>query len=109
MLIEVGRWIAAVALLGLCLFLTAMNDYIIFMAIVLRRGIGSWGPLLGGLSGAAGLLLLPVPGTDKYWWVPPIADLGCVFGVGYNLVAHAIHAARRSDSLDRPSDSHPES
>ena len=34
-------------------------------------------PVVGGLIGVVGILILPIPGARHFWWVPPIVDLGC--------------------------------
>ena len=48
-------------------------------------------PFVGGLSGAIGVMLLPVDAVWRFWWIPPVADIGCAALLASIVVA----AARR--------------
>ena len=73
-------WIGA-AVFGLFgAFLTVINGGIFIQGAVLRQPTPSWVPLLGGASGLIALLLCPLPGTTRWWWVPLLVDYGCLPG-----------------------------
>ena len=42
-------------------------------------------PLVGGIIGAATLLLIPIPGLSNWWWVPLLIDVGSIPGMGIEL------------------------
>lgn len=44
--------------------------------IVAHRKVESFVPLVGGLSGTAGIFLLPFSCAHWYWWAPLVLDLG---------------------------------
>jgi hypothetical protein len=48
-------------------------------------------PVVGGIAGLIGVLLFSLSLLRIFWWIPPIADLGC----GPLLVATAIAAIKR--------------
>ncbi len=45
----------------------------------------SLGPFVGGLLGAAGLLMLPYRQMQWLWWIPLIVDPGCLPLIGRTL------------------------
>ncbi len=67
------RWLAFVILLFFGGWAVIAN-----WVISLRRGGGSPIPVLGGTFIAIALAVVPVNSLHWLWWVPLIADLGCV-------------------------------
>jgi nicotinamide riboside transporter PnuC len=57
-----------------------LNAGTYFCRYVLRSTTSSWIPLVGGLAGLFALIIMPLRGVRNWWWLPPIVDLGCVFG-----------------------------
>jgi hypothetical protein len=73
------RWILGVltGLLSLCAI--TMNWAIFFHNINPRKNrFVSAAPLLGGISGVASLLLIPIPGLSRWWWAPLFLDWGSI-------------------------------
>lgn len=68
--------IISVTLVGLSL--VAISGYLwIAAAWYCCKKRASMIPLIGGVLGKAGLLLLPVAEIRRFWSAPLIADLGC--------------------------------
>lgn len=68
-------WVVSGVLLSVSLFATIANYcYAAFWYFARRRN--SLIPFVGGLTGAAGWLLLPAPELRGCWWVPLMIDLG---------------------------------
>ena len=43
-----------------------------------RKQFQSFVPLIGGILGVVGVMLLPIPRWHIFWWLPLFIDLGCV-------------------------------
>lgn len=69
-------WIVALVLLAVSSWAVLGNLWIAFAWIYWKKK-GSLVPLAGGVTGAFGLLLLPVIHARQFWWVPVLVDLGC--------------------------------
>lgn len=68
-------WVVCGVLLSISLFAMIANYcYAALWYLAKRRN--SLIPLVGGLTGAAGLLLLPLPELRACWWIPLVMDLG---------------------------------
>ena len=78
------RFALGLALLAIFIWIALLNWRVFYLRLTGRRA-PSWIPLMGGVSGAAGLLLLPVGEVAGYWWVPPLLDYGCVPGLIHTL------------------------
>lgn len=73
---EISRWILGT--LGVIVFVGFAVSNIVICVAQYRRPRGhSLLPVVGGLLGACGVVLLPIPGIVKFFWVPLILDLGC--------------------------------
>jgi len=73
------RWIISIVLLLLSLWAIAGNLWITFGALFKKlKKFESLIPLIGGISGMIGVLVLPVPGAWRFSWLPLIVDLGCL-------------------------------
>lgn len=72
------RWCAA-AVLGVGFVSIAVPHAVIaFKGAVLGKKVPSFLPFFGGIMGAVALVIVPLPGISAYWWVPLIADFGCI-------------------------------
>src|SRR5215467_1716281 len=74
----VARWGMALIILVLAGYCILFNAVVAFRSAVLRRRRISLVPLVGGLSGAAGLWLVPVKGSLYWLWSPVVVDIGCL-------------------------------
>ena len=88
-------WIASLLLIILGTYISCLNGYIFFIGVVHRRKAASWIPLLGGASGAVGLVLLPIPSVSRFWWVALLFDMGTAMGLGYTLIFCGLRILRK--------------
>lgn len=72
-----AAWIIGVVLLTVFSICAISNMLILLLGSALHWRT-SMVPLIGGLAGALGAVVLPVPGVSHDWWVFPIVDVGCV-------------------------------
>lgn len=81
------RWV-----IGICglLWSVAVCAYNARSIILQIRGLHapSWIPLLGGVSGAMALLILPHPSFAAMWWLPLFLDYGSIPGLTHTLIWH---------------------
>lgn len=56
--------------------LIGYNAWIFWLSIVLNEDAPSIAPVFGGISAAAGIVLLPVAGSWLYCWIPLLVDWG---------------------------------
>jgi len=92
------RWIIG------CLFTTLSITGIIFNCIyfvqsLINKKWISLAPFIGGIFGVFGILLLPVEGINKFWWIPLFLDLGCLPVLLWTLFYHLFHHRRRLSKL----------
>jgi hypothetical protein len=72
------RWFAGILLfLGFAVVALTHLGFIVTV-LLFRKRVPSFVPLVGGPMGAFSFLVLPVSGLAAYWWIPLIADWGCV-------------------------------
>jgi len=70
-------WTISALLIALSLCAICGNLWIAFAWYLVKKR-ATMIPLVGGIVGTIGLLLLPVTGIRCFWWVPLMVDLGCV-------------------------------
>ena len=79
---------------GACLLASAWicvgNAWILILDLR-RRPAPSWLPLIGGLLGVTGFLLLPFSWAARVWWVPLFLDWGSIPGFTHTLLWHLRH------------------
>ena len=85
---QVLKWIIAISLLLLAVWLSALNWGVFWKRHVRGVATSSWIPFLGGSIGVVGLLSMPIPSAATWWWVPLLLDWGCVPGIGYSIYYH---------------------
>jgi hypothetical protein len=71
-------WIVSILLLGVFLYIALLHAALIFSVYVLKQKGSSMVPLFAGICGALGIVLLPVKGSAKYWWLPLLLDYGSI-------------------------------
>jgi hypothetical protein len=72
-------WIVSLPLLLLSLWAIAGNLWIMVGGLFKKqKKFQSFVPLLGGITGTIGIAMLPIEGMRPFWWLPLIADVGCV-------------------------------
>ncbi len=75
---EIVRWILAAPLLFLSVWAIIGNYVIIAIGLLRERG-PSMIPIIGGVCGTLGLILLPIPEVHRYFWIPFLIDPWSVF------------------------------
>ncbi len=83
---EFAPWGIGVLLL-LVFAISAAGNLRILVRTILRRTerCESLVPLVGGLCGTGGLLILPAEALRAYWWLPLVLDVGAAPIVCYAL------------------------
>jgi hypothetical protein len=80
------RWACACGLLLLCAWVVVVNANVLWTWYIRRRKAPSWIPLVGGVSGAIGILLLPLSDVHKWWWLPLVLDWGSLPGISHAII-----------------------
>ena len=78
----------------LAFFWISVFNASVLWASLRRRPRPSWIPLLGGVLGTVGLLLMPLPSLHALWWVPLLLDWGSLPGLAHTVVWHAVRRLR---------------
>ena len=90
-------WLVSVPCLAFWLFCVAVNPVLFVRREILRRpGAASVIPVVGGLAGAVGLLLVPVASLRGWYWMACLADIGAGPWLAYLLVSAGVAYARKS-------------
>jgi hypothetical protein len=69
------RWIVAGLLLAFSVLVSVMNGAMV-IRYFLRKKRSSLAPFVGGLSGAVGMLVVPLH-VARWCWVPFLLDVSC--------------------------------
>ena len=72
------RWTLSIVFGSVFLWISSMNAAIFWKGVVLRQRAPSFGPLLAGVCGAVALLIVPLTGARRWWWIPLLLDWGSV-------------------------------
>jgi uncharacterized membrane protein HdeD (DUF308 family) len=81
--------IVAGALLGIfATWIIVLHWSAVARRYILKRPGGSWIPVIGGVLGAAALVVLPLRDLHSYWWLPLVVDWGSAPGLLQAAVAH---------------------
>ena len=81
----VARWLAGGALIALAAWIIALNWVVFWRIHIQKRKAPSWIPLVGGVLGVAGLLVLPSGNKSYYAWMLLLVDYGSIPGIAYSL------------------------
>ncbi|RYG71045.1 hypothetical protein EON80_05990 [bacterium] len=73
-----------------------MNATIFWTTFIRRQRTASSIPLFGGALGALSFQVLPIAALKDWWWLPPLFDWGCVPGIAYALIFHAVRYVREN-------------
>ena len=92
-MVDVLRWVIAVAFAGFGALATTANYAYIAMSRPERHY--SLIPLLGGSSIAVGLLVCPVYGLAHYAWLPLLLDPGCILMIVGGLASFILWRLRQ--------------
>ena len=68
--------ILAVVSLAIGCVLIAFNGFVFWLTVVKNEDAPAIAPVFGGVFAAAGVMLLPLPDTWKWAWIPLVADWG---------------------------------
>lgn len=82
-------WLLGLVLLIFSAWILILNWGVFFQSFVKKKQASSWIPLLGGLSGAAGLIALPSEQLGAYWFLPLFLDWGSIPGLAYSAFARS--------------------
>lgn len=82
-------WIASALFLAFFAFMFFTNWRLFYYNYVKRTAFTSVVPMVGGIAGCIGLLLLPVDGANDFWWVPLLIEWGSapviLFSIGWHV------------------------
>ena len=94
---ETLRWCAASVLMAAFL-VAAIGNIIVVIRSFFNPKVPSTVPLIGGIAGAASVLLAPIEGSNTLFWIPLVADVACVPMVVYTpfwLMRHRKQSRKR--------------
>lgn len=92
--ITVIQWAIGGLLILLATWVALLNWMIFVKGEILRRPTGSWVPLFAGVTACLGLLVVPVEGLARYWFIPFLVDWGSVPGIAVTVVRMRSDAKR---------------
>jgi hypothetical protein len=72
---------AAVAVLAFFGGWAIIANYAVVVLWYVKRKHGSMVPLFGGLLFAAAMFICPVPEVRRFFWIPFLIDLGCIYSL----------------------------
>jgi len=88
-------WAVGGALLLVSFWLCALNAGVFWKLFVRKVEAPSWIPLVGGVSGVFGLVIIPVELAHKLCWLPLLLDWGSLPGISHTIIIYMIHFTRR--------------
>ena len=71
------RWTISVLLILFSVAAIVANGRLVLERLR-GRNSSSFAMIVGGVLGAVGILLLPIPGMHKWFWIPAVLDFGCL-------------------------------
>jgi len=97
---QIAQWTIAVLMIALSLYIGVGQWWAIYSIPKKLNAQGqprnySMIPLIGGLFGTIGCLVAPSPFINRFWWVPPVIDPGCVLLFGCLAVFGSIAGIKR--------------
>jgi hypothetical protein len=82
------RWILSIVFGSVFVWVGSLNAIVFWKGVILRQRTSSFIPLLAGLSGMVALLIVPLTGVRRWWWIPLLLDWGSsgiLVGFAYHL------------------------
>jgi hypothetical protein len=70
-------WILGALFLSIAAF-CIVGNVVVLIRYLLKRKRSSIVPLIGGLAGMLGMLIIPIRGSGKWFWLPLVLDYGAV-------------------------------
>lgn len=101
---NLAGWAIPVVLLALCVMFTTANWQTIFSGPSSAGTTPSITPFVGGVSGAVGVILLPVAGSWKYAWIPLLCDYGCFLYTALFLYCWLTEPKSGAEDSDNPAE-----
>ena len=95
------RWGVGVILLCITGYIIICNWGIVIAWHLTRKPQASWLPLLGGIFGMLGLLIIPDVRFSFWWWLPPLVDWGTIPGIAYTLWWIVINGPKAGNEQDK--------
>jgi hypothetical protein len=72
-------WAISIIMMMLSVWTIIGNLWIAFGGVVKKRKkFESLIPFVGGIIGAVGIIISPAAQLRFFWWIPLVADLGCL-------------------------------
>ncbi len=90
------KWILGSALGLLSLNIILFNWIRVLKPSILGKDSGNIVGYIGAILGVISLLIIPIPGLAKWWWVPPLVDFGTVPVWIFGAIMHAYKRPSRS-------------
>jgi hypothetical protein len=87
-------WIVGGIFLLTSLWFCILNASVFWRLYVRKVEAPSWIPLVGGVLGVFGLLIVPVDLAHKWCWLPLVLDMGTLPGLFYTIVFHVVRLIR---------------
>ncbi|HJY30413.1 MAG TPA: hypothetical protein VJ306_20440 [Pyrinomonadaceae bacterium] len=82
------RWILSIVFGSVFLWIGSLNTVIFWKGVILRQKTPSAMPLLAGFCGTVALLIVPLTGVRRWWWIPLLLDWGSLPGILVGVVYH---------------------
>jgi hypothetical protein len=79
-------WIIGIGCISLFLYMAVMNWLVFFNNYIFKKQWTSAIPLVGGIAGILGIILIPVKGFTQFWWLPLLIDWGSLPVIIFSLV-----------------------
>jgi hypothetical protein len=87
-MITVLRWILSIVFGSVFLWIGSLHAAIFFKEFILRQRAPSYAPLVAGICGTLALLIVPLTGVRRWWWIPLVLDWGSLPGILFAAVYH---------------------
>lgn len=88
LIMNVVFWILSSALLLFAGYAIVMNWAVFTNNYILKKKWSSAVPLVGGATGAIGLICLPLEGLWKFAWIPLVLDWGSIPVIVVSLICY---------------------
>jgi hypothetical protein len=76
LLFSLAQWTVALLFTLVCVA-TAQCNWFVLTRFAIQGRSGSMVPILGGLAGCLAVLIVPLDGAQRWWWLPLLLDIGC--------------------------------
>jgi hypothetical protein len=80
------RWVLSIVFGSVFFWVGILNAGVFWKGVVLRQSTPSFIPLLAGLCGMVAVLIVPLTGVNRWWWIPLLLDWGSLPGILVSVV-----------------------